>query len=342
MSSSPKTQRVAVVGAGIIGLSTAWCLKERHPDLPVHIIADKFSPYTVSDISAGFWQPYLLGDTPMGLQVKWSKDTFVHMMKVHRMADTSDAGVQMISGYVTFKERVEDPYWKDIVLGFRHMTEEEVAQFEGQTHGWFFTTYGAESKYYLPWIMRKLKDFPDVKVFNRKLNSLSELAGEYDIVVNCTGLGARELVNDRQVQPIRGQVMRVKAPWIKYFFNNEDLSDIYLLPVVDSVVVGGTHQVSSWDLQPSEEDKKRIWEGVCKFIPSLRGAKIENDFVGLRPSRPSVRLELEDVNSGRGKLTIVHNYGHGGAGVTLHWGCAVDAAQLVEDAMRRLALKSKY
>lgn len=61
--------------------------------------------------------------------------------------------------------------------------------------------------------------------------------------------------------------------------------------------------------------------------------------VGLRPGRPSVRLELETVHlksgSSKASLPVVHNYGHGGAGLTLAWGCAGDAAQLVQEALGR-------
>lgn len=58
--------------------------------------------------------------------------------------------------------------------------------------------------------------------------------------------------------------------------------------------------------------------------------------VGLRPGRPSVRLELEKVAlKGGASLPVVHNYGHGGAGLTLAWGCAADAARLVQQALGR-------
>ncbi|EFN56703.1 hypothetical protein CHLNCDRAFT_144078 [Chlorella variabilis] len=64
--------------------------------------------------------------------------------------------------------------------------------------------------------------------------------------------------------------------------------------------------------------------------------------VGLRPGRPSALLELEQValkqqrpggSSGKSSLPVVHNYGHGGAGLTLAWGCAADAVQLVQQAL---------
>jgi len=52
--------------------------------------------------------------------------------------------------------------------------------------------------------------------------------------------------------------------------------------------------------------------------------------VGLRPSRKEVRLEIESLSSGR---WAIHNYGHGGAGVTLSWGCADEVTRIVSSKM---------
>lgn len=57
-------RKVAVVGGGIIGVSSALRVIETVPRVEVTIIADKFSPNTTGDGSAGFWSPYLIGNTP--------------------------------------------------------------------------------------------------------------------------------------------------------------------------------------------------------------------------------------------------------------------------------------
>ena len=64
-------------------------------------------------------------------------------------------------------------------------------------------------------------------------------------------------------------------------------------------------------------------------MPALRGARVLDDAVGLRPARPAVRLEAEALDGG----TVVHCYGHGGAGVTLAWGCADEVVRLVTHAL---------
>jgi D-amino-acid oxidase len=60
--------------------------------------------------------------------------------------------------------------------------------------------------------------------------------------------------------------------------------------------------------------------------PSLTDAQIIEHRIGLRPTRSTVRVEHERSESGR---LIIHNYGHGGAGVTLSWGCADEVASLI-------------
>ena len=59
--------------------------------------------------------------------------------------------------------------------------------------------------------------------------------------------------------------------------------------------MGGTHQEDDWSTQPNESDKKFIWNGCHKLVPDVKGAKHLKDWVGLRPSRTSVRIERETL-----------------------------------------------
>ena len=89
------------------------------------------------------------------------------------------------------------------------------------------------------------------------------------------------------------------------------------------MVVGGIPDVDSWDLRPDPETAAAILARATALVPGLRGAEVLAHRVGLRPARPAVRLEAvphPDGESGG----VVHCYGHGGAGVTLSWGCADD------------------
>jgi D-amino-acid oxidase len=169
----------------------------------------------------------------------------------------------------------------------------------------------------------------------KKVKNIEELVGQYDIVVNCTGVEAFNLVNDNKVKPVRGQVFRVSAPWIKHAVMT---ANHYILPNSDSVVLGGTKQVGNWNREVNSEDSKNIMDNCCDIYPSLRSAQIIREWVGLRPGREETRIETEVINPNgfRDKLYVVHNYGHGGSGVTLFWGCAQEVLVLVNDIIDRL------
>ncbi|KDD72634.1 hypothetical protein H632_c3098p0, partial [Helicosporidium sp. ATCC 50920] len=107
----------------------------------------------------------------------------------------------------------------------------------------------------------------------------------------------------------------------------------YIIPNSDTVVLGGTTQKGDWDTRPRAEDRASILARTCAAVPSLRRATILREWVGLRPGRDSVRLEVEGISLQQKRLTVVHNYGHGGSGLTIGWGCAGDASRLVNAAL---------
>lgn len=160
-----------------------------------------------------------------------------------------------------------------------------------------------------------------------KIEALTPLLKDYDLVVNCSGLGARFMSDlpDLSLEPARGQVIRVEAPWIRHATMTDEF---YILPNQNCIILGGCKQVGNFDLKPSEEMEKRIWENCCRLEPSLRGAKKLRDCVGLRPYRSSVRVEIDPKHK-----RIIHNYGHGGSGVTLCWGSAVQVTKLAQKTL---------
>jgi D-amino-acid oxidase len=148
-------------------------------------------------------------------------------------------------------------------------------------------------------------------------------------VVNCTGIGARSLVPDEALVPVRGQVVIVENPGIREFYLDHGDGGpeyVYLFPHRDVVVLGGTAHEGAADLAPRPEVSARILRDITAVFPSLRGARVVAERVGLRPVRPEVRLEAEALPGGR---VLWHNYGHGGAGVTLSWGCAAELTAAV-------------
>ena len=174
----------------------------------------------------------------------------------------------------------------------------------------------------------------------RKVDNLQELSNSYDIIVNCSGLGSKLLVGDTQVYPVRGQVLQVEAPWLQHFIRDGD-GMTYMYPGIHSVTVGGTRQEGDWRLEVDEGDTKSILERCGRLEPSISKAKVLRELVGLRPSRRNPRVEREVLQLQGRQVPVVHNYGHGGWGVTLAWGTALDAMSLVRQCLSEKPARAK-
>ena len=153
-----------------------------------------------------------------------------------------------------------------------------------------------------------------------------------DVVVNCTGLGARELVHDTSLTPSRGQVVRVRHNGFRRVML-DDYTDYgpnrlaYIVPRIDDIILGGTAIDGEESIDEDEAETPAILRrcaGMAPEFASLTPDDILEVKVGLRPVRPAVRLEVEAPAPGR---WLVSNYGHGGAGITLSWGCAAEVAE---------------
>ena len=170
-----------------------------------------------------------------------------------------------------------------------------------------------ETPKYLDYLQRRFQGELRLGV---TLQSLDELPGE--IIINCAGVGARELANDREVVPHRGQVLVVDKLDLPAVLVHET-SLAYAIPRSNDCILGGTNDESD-DLQPRDDDTKRILD-ICRDYLGVTG-QVNGVKVGLRPFRRSgIRLERD----GR----VIHNYGHGGSGFTVSWGCAEAVAALI-------------
>ncbi|XP_028981574.1 D-aspartate oxidase isoform X1 [Esox lucius] len=329
-----KRVKVVVVGAGVVGSSTAVCIAETLTNCSVTLMGDRFTPDTTSDIAAGILICAPFPDIPLERQQKWFKDTIDHLLTIAQSEEASDAGVLLSSGWQLHKSVPVDkkPFWSEFVLGFRTMTDQELKRFPNHKFGQAFTTVKCECSNYLPWLEKRFRKAGG-QVVKQKVNNLQELSTQgYDVIVNCSGLGAKTLVEDSQVYPVRGQVLKVHAPWLQHFIRDGE-GQSYIYPGMHSVTIGGTRQADDWRLEPDPGDSQNILERCSRLEPSLRRARVLGVSVGLRPSRKNVRLERELLLLGGRQVDVVHNYGHGGWGVTLSWGTALEALSLVRQCL---------
>ncbi|KAJ8718305.1 hypothetical protein PYW08_002542 [Mythimna loreyi] len=325
--------KIAVIGAGVIGLTCAVKIKETYKDLDVVLISSEFSPNTTGDGSGGLWLPYLCGSTPYNLIEKWGAETYRFLYEQWK---TGGYGVCMLPLYYFYrtKEKFHTPEWARMVFGYHELDSKELEHysklFSGKyTAGQTFTTFVCSPPTLLTHFLQRFEQ-ANGKVLQAKLTSLQDpLLAQYDVVVNCSGLGARFLVPDDRVVPLRGQVLRVIAPWINQVVIDEEGGN-YIIPNAQTVVLGGTSQ-KDFNTEVDPKDTDFILNGCKRIMPGLERAEIVKRWVGLRPSRDAVRLEPEEKN---GKLYI-HNYGHGGSGFTLFWGCGEEVLQILQTYLNK-------
>ncbi|XP_064649871.1 D-aspartate oxidase-like isoform X2 [Lineus longissimus] len=330
MAANPK---ICIVGAGAIGLSTGVRIQEIIPRAQVTIIADKFSPDCVSNVAAGYLRmPEFEGHPDSEAKRKWSEMTWEHIQSYYTTPEGKNFGMELITG---FRLNEKMPENQTEYHAFREMTAKEKLLFPTYDKGFVQTTFLLEGGKYLPWLTKKFASHGGkLQVITNKLKSLQDIKGDYDVIVNCSGGGAKELVNDDTVTPIRGQIELVKAPWLKHFIF-DTMNNIYMFPCQDHIVVGGTYQI--WPEvttpNPRKIDRDKILSRAARVFPAIKDAEVVGEKVGFRPHRPSVRLESDVLHKGSKQIPVIHNYGHGAYGIILHWGCAVDAAKLVADSL---------
>ncbi|MET8976049.1 FAD-dependent oxidoreductase [Streptomyces sp. NPDC004539] len=299
---------VLVIGAGVIGLTTAVHLAESGHE--VRVETESLPEETTSAAAGASWDPYLA--EPLHLVESWSRRT---LTALRALSEDPASGVRLVEG--THESRIPCalPAWASWA------DAKSCAPRPGYAEAWRYRAPVIDMPRYLTHLTERLRAAGGT-LRRRRYETLPPAP----VVVNCTGIGARSLVDDPSVHPVRGRLVVVRNPGIDTFFCDDtpDADELtYFYPHFAHVVLGGTADAGAWDTGPDPETARRIVRRCAEVEPALAGAELIGHRVGLRPVRPQVRLEREG--------NVIHNYGHGGAGVTLSWGCAQDVEALLTD-----------
>ncbi|KAF9339296.1 hypothetical protein BGZ91_006417 [Linnemannia elongata] len=366
--SHKRTYKVNILGAGVSGLSTALALLEKKTYsvkiYATHLPSDLNIDYT-SPWAGAHWRSY--ADIADLAQQELDTATF---KRLTHLADTDPkAGVMYLTGHDFWDvkpKNFEDPWFKRLVKNYRHLKQEELPP--GVEFGIAYTTVSVHAPKYLKYLQEQIlaRGGTIDRATIPSLKSLAQIphsadGSKADIIINCSGLGSRNLsgVHDHQMFPTRGQIVIVKVPdslWPKAKqFTMERYAEgsamgtgtiTYIIPRDNGeIVLGGTMEHWSYQEAASEETTKAILKRVVATKPDLfSNATVLRSCVGLRPNRRggvrvSATVEQFDWNEGWGDSKVVvvaHNYGHAGFGYQASVGCAAKVVEQVEGCLEEL------
>jgi D-amino-acid oxidase len=322
-----KDYEVIVLGAGVSGLTCGIRLLEK--GFGVQIIAYSLPPDTTSDIAPAYWSPFRV--YPEGRVLKWGKYSYKEFINLSTKTGT---GVSLIQLMELYDHEVANPWWERAVAECVRASQSEIPS--GFKDAYLVEVPLIETPVYMKYLVKRFSEMGGKIIkLDARVSSLGELYGEKRIIVNCSGLGAYDVRGDKDAYPIRGQIIRATNPGIRrcYHYESEGNGITYIVPRTGDCILGGTAEENDWNTEIDMATANDIFERCRALEPSLGDAEILEHRVGLRPGRKEVCLELEMVSE---RCAVIHNYGHGGAGFTLSWGCAEEVVELAKNFIKEL------
>ncbi|MEJ7603632.1 MAG: FAD-dependent oxidoreductase [Kofleriaceae bacterium] len=303
---------VTVVGAGVIGLVTAHVLELRGHR--VRVVAAGTGDATTSSIAAAIWFPYRAG--PIDKVLRWAATTRGWL---EALAGDRDAGIDLVTGYEITPDAATAPapWWTADLAVAR-----APAPVTGSPIAWRYRVPRIEPARFLGYLATRLA----TPIERRVVRALAAEPG--DAVIDCTGLRARELARDPALVPLFGQVVMTAPGGCDLAMSITDEHDpeslFYLIPRRDQLVLGGCARPWQPGTEPEIDPALTARIVAQAAALGLPVGAVTSVRAGLRPARPSVRLERDPQEA-----RVIHTYGHGGAGFTLCRGCADEVASLL-------------
>ncbi|KAF0233971.1 MAG: D-amino-acid [Desulfovibrionaceae bacterium] len=316
---------ITVIGCGVIGLTSA--LRLREAGHPAQILAERLPPHTTSDKAGALCFPFKAG--PPERCLSWASES---LGVYSREAALPGAFVTEVDCLVLEPSPARDIPWQMTRLGPERLRRAEASELPGgYADGFVIRVPLIQCGPYLQSLMERFLAAGGL-IRQASFMCLEDAPG--DTLINCTGLGARVLAADELVAPVSGHILAVRpaspsAP-VRCFIceGGKDTggAPTYAFPRPDRCVLGGTAVHGDWYETVDPAIIHSIRERTVRIVPALANAEEISRYVGLRPYRPEVRLEAGRLPDGR---PVIHNYGHGGSGWTLSWGCAAEVLTLI-------------
>jgi D-amino-acid oxidase len=310
-------RRLAIVGAGVSGLTCAVVFAES--GFETSILAEQIGDRTDSAAAAAIWYPYDVGSGDE--VVPWALISYGRFLE---LAQRPETGVSVVELRVFSRlGSIAPPNWAQPFATRALAASEIPAAFSS---GFSIRVPLIETSKYLDYLQTRLTEAGGSVTGGLCFKELEEVNGAFDLIVNCSGIGARDLVPDPVMEPHRGQVAIVRKFDLPYAVVCDDPPLMYAIPRAQDCVLGGTNEVSDNRAPDSSATASIIKE--CRRVLGFAAPELVAERVGLRPGRKSgVRVGAEKLRDGR---AVIHNYGHGGAGFTLSWGCAQTVFELAQ------------
>ncbi|KAH7267791.1 FAD dependent oxidoreductase [Fusarium redolens] len=342
-----------VLGAGVVGLTTALELKRQYPSSNVVVLARDLpgdsAPTYASAWAGGNW---ISSATDNGPQEEWDRVTYLKFQELAKAHP--ECGIEPMDLRSVYEDNIENVnllsrvtnkiWYNDLVGGIKYLPKEELPQ--GTKFGFEVSTFVINVQKYLPWLQFEATKL-GIEIRRAIIDDLSDIPGRFpttSAIFNCTGLGSLALkgVEDHHVYPAKGQVYIVEAPPSgiskMYFRSSQRLGShsthVFPRGKDGGVVLGGCRLNGDSNEQFDPVIGQGIKERCCALVPELGRAenlRIIKQGVGFRPSRKGgARIELERKYG----VKVIHNYGAGGSGYQASWGMAKAAVDLLRPSGR--------
>jgi D-amino-acid oxidase len=313
---------VAIVGAGVSGLTCAVFFAER--GFQTAIFARQIGQQTTSGAAAALWFPY--DAEPADRVIPWALASYKVLADLIKDSRT---GVSMIElRQYSRAGEISIPDWAHPFVMSSGVQTALTVSGSVFSSGFSVNVPFMDTTIYLDYLADRFRKAGGAINEGVHFEKLEDVDPKFGVIINCAGIGARDLVHDVDLEPHRGQVAIVpKIDNLNCAIVCDDAPLMYVIPRKNDCVFGGTNEVSdNLDVDPTSTS--RI-VAECSRVLKIEKPRVLTERVGLRPFRKSgVRLEKGKLRDGR---DVIHNYGHGGSGFTLSWGCAGNVFEIAAD-----------